>query len=257
MLRFPALGRRFPFGPQIRALLPGFLFLMSPDRPYSQQAAIPGLLSSERSREAAERVRLRLATELSAGGMRFGNPVFIRITKEEGLLELFVREQRKRTFRLFKTYPVAAMSGHLGPKEREGDLQAPEGFYYVSPGRMNPNSRFHLSFNLGYPNTYDRGHGRTGSHLMVHGNQVSIGCFAMTDPGIEEIYTLCHAALAEGQPFFRVHCFPFHMTAQRLARERSNKWYFFWKNLQEGYDFFERSKTPPNVRVSDGRYVFE
>tara|TARA_B100000609_G_C16942128_1_gene294679 strand:+ start:39 stop:317 length:279 start_codon:yes stop_codon:yes gene_type:complete len=91
---------------------------------------------------------------------------------------------------------------------------------------------------------------------MVHGDQVSVGCFAMTDPGIEEIYSLCNAALSKGQPFFRVHCFPFRMTTERLARERSNKWFSFWNNLQKGYDFFERTKTPPDVRIANGKYTF-
>ena len=256
MLRLPVRGRCFLCWVQLRVLLPGVLLMINPDRLHSGQNSVFSPPSSKRSRDATERVRPRLSTELAVRGMRFGNPVFIRILKEEGLLELFVRESRKRTFKLFKTYPIAAMSGNLGPKEREGDLQAPEGFYYVPPRQMNPHSRFHLSFNLGYPNAYDRHHDRTGSHLMIHGNRVSIGCFAMTDPGIEEIYSLCHAALAEGQPFFRVHCFPFRMTTQRLARERSNKWSPFWSNLREGYDYFERIKTPPDVHVAHGKYTF-
>ena len=249
-------GRCLPLSLLLRALLPGILFLISPDRLHSRQNSASGLPYSKRSRDAEERVRPRLSTELATRGMRFGNPVFIRILKEEAILELFVRENLTRTFKLFKTYPIAAMSGDLGPKVREGDLQAPEGFYYVPPRQMNPHSRFHLSFNIGYPNSYDRRHDRTGNHLMVHGDRVSAGCFAMTDPGIEEIYSLCHAALANGQPFFRVHCFPFRMTTERLARERSNRWFSFWNNLQKGYDFFERAKTPPDVRVANGKYTF-
>ena len=257
MPKFSPVGRFFLSRLQKRVLLPGFLLVISQEHLHSSQDPVPDLPSSERSKSAAARVRPRLSEDLSARGMRLGNPVFIRIMKEEGLLELFVKEHRKRTFQLFKTYSVAAMSGKLGPKEREGDLQAPEGFYYVPPRQMNPYSRFHLSFNVGYPNTYDRFHRRTGSYLMVHGGRVSIGCFAMTDPGIEEIFTLCHAALASGQPFFRVHCFPFRMTPERLAREHSNKWHPFWLNLQQGYDFFERSRTPPDVQVRNGNYVFQ
>ena len=122
---------------------------------------------------------------------------------------------------------------------------------------MNPNSRFHLSFNLGYPNAYDRAHGRTGDYLMVHGNRVSIGCFAMTDEKIEEIYTLCAAALAGGQKFFRVHCFPFRMTDARMARAAGSRWEGFWKNLRTGYAAFEKDKIPPNVSVRQKRYVFD
>ena len=122
---------------------------------------------------------------------------------------------------------------------------------------MNPNSRFHLSFNLGYPNTYDRAMGRTGSALMVHGNEVSIGCFAMTDSKVEEIYALTDAALRNGQKFFRVHVFPFRMTERRMNEARSDQWYPFWKNLQDGYAFFEKTGNPPNVLVRDRKYVFE
>ena len=121
---------------------------------------------------------------------------------------------------------------------------------------MNPNSRFHLSFNLGYPNAYDRAHGRTGSALMVHGANVSIGCFAMTDPKIEEIYALCDAALRNGQAFFRVHSFPFRMTQPNMDKHRDSRWFDFWNNLKTGYDWFEKNGNPPDDSVKDKRYVF-
>ena len=209
-----------------------------------------------RARAAADRVRPSLERDLARAGLRLGDPVFLRIHKEERELELWIREPGKDTFQLFRTYPVAAMSGELGPKLREGDRQAPEGFYYVPRSRMKPDSRFHLAFNLGYPNAYDRTHQRTGSFLMVHGNRVSIGCFAMTDAKIEEIYTLCEAALAQGQEFFRVHSFPFRMSEERLAQARGHRWEEFWQNLAEGYRWFEEKKRPPNVTVEDGRYAF-
>jgi len=148
------------------------------------------------------------------------------------------------------------MSGDLGPKLAEGDKQAPEGFYHVGSSRMKPDSTYHLAFNIGYPNTYDRAHKRTGSYIMVHGNQVSIGCFAMTDYWMEEIYTLCTKALQNGQAFFRIHIFPFRMTEERLATETQSEWYDFWKNLKEGHDWFEEYKTPPNVTVLNNNYVF-
>lgn len=92
---------------------------------------------------------------------------------------------------------------------------------------------------------------------MVHGSTVSIGCFAMTDPVIEEIYALADAALRGGQRFFRVHVFPFRTTDGNLAKHKRSKWYPFWKNLKEGYDFFEKSGGPPNVLVKNRRYCFE
>lgn len=149
------------------------------------------------------------------------------------------------------------MSGELGPKVRQGDMQAPEGFYAVSRRSLNPHSRFHLSFNVGYPNTYDRSFGRTGSYIMVHGDCVSAGCFAMGDGAVEEIYRLTEAAFDGGQRFFRVHIFPFRMTSEALRQRRGSRWFRFWTNLKTGYDLFEHRRVPPNVEVRDRRYVFD
>lgn len=135
---------------------------------------------------------------------------------------------------------------------------APEGFYYVTPKQLNPYSSYHLSFNLGYPNAYDRAHKRTGSALMVHGNCVSIGCYAMTNEKIEEIYTLVHSALENGQSFFRVHVFPFKMTTENMNNHKDSQWFEFWSNLKQGYDYFENhNHVPPNVMVQNSTYIFE
>ena len=209
-----------------------------------------------RAKAAAERVSPTLENDLAARGLKLGSPVFIRAFKKEGELEVFVKDVTTGKFKLFRNYPIAAASGKLGPKRAEGDHQVPEGFYFVNRSRMNPNSRFHLAFNIGYPNAYDRAHQRTGSHIMVHGNQVSIGCLAMTDAKIEEIYTLCDAALKRDQPFFRVHIFPFRMDEQAMEQAKDSKWLPFWRNLKEGYDWFEKHATPPNVTVKDKRYRF-
>ena len=210
---------------------------------------------SKRSREVTERIMPRLNRDLSARGFAYGAEIFLRILKASHELELWLKKGDQ--FQLFRTYQIHYFSGTLGPKLREGDRQAPEGFYYVPPSRMNPYSRYHLSFNLGYPNRYDRAYGRTGSALMVHGGKVSIGCFAMTDERIEEIYSLADAALRNGQRFFRVHVFPFRMTRENLERHRGSRWDTFWENLREGYDYFERHKNPPNVEVRNRRYIFE
>ena len=209
-----------------------------------------------RDEAAAQRVKPGLELDLKAAGLRFGDPVFIRAFKEERLLELFVRKPASGKFILFRQYRIAAQSGTIGPKLREGDGQVPEGFYHVPPSAMKPDSQFHLAFNIGFPNAYDRHHGRTGSHIMIHGNQVSIGCLAMTDEKIEEIYTLCAAAHANGQPFFRVHLFPFRMTEERLARAKDSEWIEFWRNLKTGYDWFESKGSPPDVTVKNGMYHF-
>jgi murein L,D-transpeptidase YafK len=209
-----------------------------------------------RARAAAANVRPGLERDLSAIGLKFGDPVFIRAFKEERQLELFVHNPASGKFDLFRSYPIAAASGTPGPKLREGDGQVPEGFYYVPPAAMKPDSQYHLSFNIGYPNTYDRFHQRTGSNIMIHGNQVSIGCLAMTDEKIEEIYTLCAAAHDGGQMFFRVHLFPFRMTPEKLALQTNHPDFSFWQNLREGYDLFEKERIPPEVFVLDGRYQF-
>ncbi|MBX2857862.1 MAG: murein L,D-transpeptidase [Cellvibrionaceae bacterium] len=215
-------------------------------------ADIPTSARAERSIAAIEP---QLKRELSEKGLKYGAPIFIRIFKDPGVLEIWV-ESHDGTFVNFKSYDICAFSGKLGPKIRQGDNQSPEGFYFVNSGRLNPWSRFHLSFNLGYPNTYDRYHRRTGSALMVHGNCVSIGCYAMTDSYINEIYALGVAALKSGQPFFRVHSFPFKLESQILSKYKSNQWYSFWLNLKEGYDYFNKNKRPPNVEVSGGKYIF-
>ena len=210
----------------------------------------------ERAAAAARRVRPALERDLTEAGLRFGDPVFIRAFKEEKQLELWMRRRDTGKYQLFRTWKIAAMSGKPGRKLAEGDGQVPEGFYFVPSSGMKPDSVFHLAFNIGYPNAYDRQNGRSGSFIMVHGNQVSIGCMAMTDPVIEEIYTLCDAALAGGRKFFRVHVFPFRMTEQRMAREAGNEWFGFWTELRPGYDAFERDKVPPEVTVDRGRYRF-
>ena len=187
--------------------------------------------------------------------------LFIRIikttdAKDKGVLQMWKRGEAG-LFYLDRSFDMCTWSGDLGPKLREGDGQSPEGFYFIRPTSLNPNSSYHLSFNLGFPNAYDRAHGRTGSFLMVHGACVSIGCYAMTNDGIEEIYADVEAAFAGGQSFIRVHVFPFEMTPENLAAQRDNPNYVFWENLQTGWDWFERDKTPPNVTVQNARYQFE
>ncbi len=199
--------------------------------------------------------QLSITERLSELGARMGDPLFIRIFKYTAELEVWIKTDQR--YELLQTYEVCRQSGYLGPKIKEGDLQGPEGFYFVTKSRLNPNSKFHLAFNLGYPNKYDRAHHRTGSALMVHGNCVSVGCFAMTDRKIEEIYELVEKALDGGQDIVRVHIFPFRMTEAKMEQYRSNEWYDFWSNMKEGYDYFEEKGLPPNVEVEKMRYVFE
>ena len=195
-----------------------------------------------------------LPGRLSAQGLALGAPVFIRIFKREFELELWLK--RGDRFRRLATYPICRWSGQLGPKLQEGDSQAPEGFYTVDAKALNPASRYHRSFNLGFPNAFDRTHNRTGSFVMVHGGCASIGCFAMTDPVVDEIWRLVTAALAGGQKRFHVHVFPFRMTEENLARRETAPWAPFWRDLKQGYDAFEATQLPPRIAVCGGAYAF-
>lgn len=190
---------------------------------------------------------------LGKKGMNQHSPIFVRIFKEESELEVW-KQRRDGRFYHFKTYPICIWSGALGPKRKQGDKQAPEGFYTVNRHQMNPNSSFHLSFDLGYPNAYDRAHGRTGKFLMVHGRCSSAGCYAMTDGLIEEIYALAREAFIGGQPKFDVHAFPFRMTDANLARHVKNPNFRFWQVLKQGYDHFEATRVPPKVAICNRRY---
>ena len=205
-----------------------------------------------RAESAANRVLAALEHDAKALNLQIGAPVFIRIFKQGAVLELWLKGAQR--YQLFRSYPICAFSGALGPKTMEGDGQAPEGIYQIKRAQMNPASRFHLSFNLGYPNAYDQAHGYTGSALMVHGNCVSIGCYAMTDAKIEEIYTLMARAFAAGQLSIPVHAFPFRLTTDALAANKSQPYLNFWQELAPIYQAFEDHALPPKVLVVAGRY---
>jgi murein L,D-transpeptidase YafK len=191
---------------------------------------------------------------LAQKGMTEDSPILIRIFKAESELEVWKAKDDGR-FHLFKTYPICSYSGGLGPKVSQGDRQAPEGFYLVSEDQMNPRSKYHLSFNVGFPNAYDRALDRTGQDIMVHGDCTSAGCYAMTDGVIEEIFTLAREALEGGQQAFQLQAYPFRMTAANMAAHQKDQWYDFWKNLKEGYDYFEITHLPPRVAVCDKHYL--
>lgn len=199
--------------------------------------------------------RTKLHGELGARGFALGDAAHLRIFKRERVLELWLRRPEAQ-FVLFKTYPICNFSGGLGPKLREGDRQAPEGFYRVAARQLNPHSRHHLAFNLGFPNAYDRALERTGSALMVHGGCSSVGCFAMTDPQIDEIYAVVEAALHQGQDEVDVAIFPFRLAHEALASEAHSTWLQFWQNLKQGADLFEATGAPPKVAACKGSYVF-
>lgn len=181
-----------------------------------------------------------------------GDPIFVRIFKEERMLEIWYKKNGR--YQPFTRYPVCYYSGPLGPKKRAGDRVSPEGFYRVTRNALNPHSQYYKSFNLGFPNQYDRSKGYTGDYLMVHGSCMSVGCYAMTDQQMDEIYQLVELSLKGGQSYVPVHIFPFKMTNARLNREKHSPNYAFWRELKEGYDYFEKYKRVPNVGVTQGKY---
>lgn len=197
----------------------------------------------------------KVVQRMKAYDMTERSPIMMRIFKEESVLEVWKAKTNGR-YEKIAEYDICKWSGELGPKRAEGDRQAPEGFYTVAPHQMNPNSSYYLSFNLGYPNRFDRAHGRTGTNLMVHGACSSAGCYSMTDEQVLEIYAFAREAFKGGQGAFQVQALPFRMTAENMARHRDNPNYEFWKMLKVGYDHFELTKTPPKVDVCDRQYVF-
>jgi murein L,D-transpeptidase YafK len=181
-------------------------------------------------------------------------PIFIRIYKEESQLEVWKLRDDGRFYHL-KTFPICNWSGKLGPKVHEGDMQSPEGFYTLTKEQLNPNSRYHLAFNLGYPNLYDKSNRHTGDALMIHGGCGSSGCYAMTDALMEELYALVREAMDGGQTVVNVHLMPFRMTKENMARHAKSEWAGFWRTLKQGYDYFELTHQVPTVAVCNHRYV--
>jgi murein L,D-transpeptidase YafK len=198
----------------------------------------------------------RMLTEIDRRNMEKESPILVRIFKEESELEVW-KEDKTGRLALLKTYPICRWSGELGPKIKEGDRQAPEGFYTITPGLMNPNSNYYLAINMGFPNAYDRANGRSGGFLMIHGDCSSRGCYAMTDEQIAEIYALARESFFGGQKSFQIQAYPFRMTPINMAKHRNSPHLAFWKMLKQGYDHFEVTRLEPKVDVCEKRYVFD
>lgn len=205
--------------------------------------------------KAQRAVPKKLITKMKAKSMRYGSPILIRIFKQENSLEVWKQKTNGR-YGLLTEYEICKWSGKFGPKFKEGDRQAPEGFYTVNPHQMNPKSSYHLSFNMGFPNKFDRAHGRTGSHLMIHGACSSAGCYSMTDDRVEEIYAMARDSFKGGQKAFQIQAFPFRLTPKNMFTNRGSRHFAFWKMLKVGYDQFEVTKRPPNVEVCGREYKF-
>lgn len=214
----------------------------------------------DRVAEARKKVTPALQSLAKQAGLPHPIPrIYIRAHKLERELEVWgAKPGMGNPYVLVKSYPIAAMSGTLGPKRKEGDKQAPEGLYFVE--RFNPQSSYHLSLGINYPNASDKvlsNKERPGSDIYIHGRQVSIGCLAMTDPAIEEIYVMALNAVKEGQRRVRVEIFPFRMTTQKLREEEKKRpdLAVFWRNLARFWQAFEEKGFPPRYSVDEtGRY---
>ncbi len=201
------------------------------------------------------RLSSKTRNKIAALGMRRNAPIMLRLFKEEGILEVWKAKPNGR-FEMVKDYQICAWSGMLGPKKKEGDRQAPEGFYDISPGLLNPYSNYYLAINMGYPNTFDRSLSRSGSNLMIHGACSSRGCYSMTDLQMQEIFAFAKEAFDGGQRSFQIQALPFRMTADNMARHANSPHFEFWKMLKVGYDHFELTHRPPQVAVCENKYVF-
>jgi len=219
-------------------------------------SACSDILPRNSALKAVQPLKQATMNRLAEIGSSPGAAMMIRIFKQSSEFEVW-KQTKAGPYKLYNTYKICAWSGVLGPKIKEGDRQAPEGFYNITPALMNPNSNYYLSFNTGFPNKFDRSWGRTGANLMVHGDCSSAGCYSMTDESVAEIYALARESFNGGNPVIQMQIFPFRMTPQNLALVASNTNLPFWMDIKEGYDRFELSKTPPHWDVCDKKYVFD
>lgn len=227
------------------------VFMLLPVLLATASAEVP---SSARSDAAIARVEASLSARLESQNLELGAAVYLRITKQPARLTAYIQSVDNQYVE-FRSWDICTYSGGLGPKKSEGDGKSPEGFYNVSSEQMNPRSSFHLSFNLGFPNAFDRLQGYTGSYLMVHGRCASIGCYAMGDDAIEEIWTLMTHAFVGGQKNIPVHIFPFEISAKNLQNLSDHPSEPFWRQLAPAWQTFEATSIPPSVVVRGGRYV--
>jgi murein L,D-transpeptidase YafK len=219
-------------------------------------AACSGIAPKSSPLKATQPLHQSAINRLKEIGSSPGAAMMIRIFKQTNEFEVW-KQANGGQFKLFNTYKICAYSGTYGPKIKEGDRQAPEGFYNITPGLMNPNSNYYLAFNTGFPNKFDRAWGRTGVNLMVHGDCSSSGCYSMTDEGIAEIYELARESFNGGNTVIQMQVFPFRMTAKNLAQMADNPNLPFWMDIKEGYDRFELTRTPPKWDVCEKKYVFD
>jgi murein L,D-transpeptidase YafK len=197
----------------------------------------------------------RILDDLHSKDIANVSSVYIRIFKEEHILEIWVKGNKQ--YQLFKTYPICFFSGGLGTKTRENDGKSPEGFYIITAGQLNPVSNYHLAINIGYPNKLEKANGYTDSAIMIHGHCASIGCYAMTDPYIEEIYTIAYKALASGQKSIPLHIFPFRLSVEKIRQHGRLNYFKLWNSMKPAYDDFEKWHLPQVIVVVNKTYKLQ
>jgi murein L,D-transpeptidase YafK len=222
-------------------------------------------LGQARVRQATSRVGARVAAMFVERGLPYPTDVMFRVFKQERTFEVWGLDPQSGRYVLVQDYPVCRLSGHLGPKTRRGDMQVPEGFYSIDV--FNPQSRFHLSMRVNYPNQADLARGRfddrMGGDIFVHGGCATVGCVPVTDNVIEELYVLAVDARGNGQASIPIHIFPARMEseAMRSLFDEANgdfSLWRFWLDLKAGYDWFETHRTEPAMTIDDdGFYRFE
>ena len=238
-------------------LFPAVLLLTAASLSFkSEQKKYPRVKSAYEEKETA------ITRQLAAKGIKIKEPVqiYLRAFKEEALIELWAKNNTSKTFQLIDSFEICSMSGTIGPKRKQGDRQVPEGFYHID--RFNPASSFHLSLGINYPNASDKIIGKANSNLgcdiFIHGSCVSIGCMAITDDQINELYIYCVEAYNGGQTKIPVTIFPARLILtnyNRLIRQMPEQ-KALWTELQTAYTLFNTSKKLPNVSfLENGRHA--
>ena len=196
MIRTTALRALVLTAAFVAALVPVPCLGQNPDQ---DSKRLPPKETKKLPAKATKKLPPELLALLQQKKMPIHSPILVRVFKEEAELEVWKQDTTGR-FQILKTYPICRWSGDLGPKLWEGDRQTPEGFYRVTPELMNPHSSYHLAMNIGYPNSFDKANNRDGSLIMIHGDCWSVGCHAMTDEQISEIYSLARESFLGGRP---------------------------------------------------------
>ena len=205
-----------------------------------------------------------LAAQLKTAGVNLATmQVYLQVFKHERVLAIWVKNKTDKNYQLLGEMPFCAGSGKLGPKNQQGDKQIPEGFYFID--RFHPESKYYLSLGLNYPNAADKARSKAanlGGDIFIHGKCMSLGCIAITDEGIKELYVLTIEAFQNGQTQIPVHIFPAKLTSENwkglnLRYRNYPEILELWKKLQTGYNYFEQNRLPPVVSfAANGTYQF-